>query len=131
MSALAICRAAARRAGAIGRGSSLCLLVYLALHLALGLLRGDHGLLTPDGHLAPVTAALTLSALVLRLALLFVLGPLLIYRLVAPRAAPASARTSSGCSSNGAAQGGEPSAQKKRESSRRAATSSTSDERVP
>lgn len=84
MSAQASGRAVAGHVWTASRGALLCLLAYLALHLVLRWRCSDHGLLTPDGHLDPVTAALTLSALVLRLALLFVLCPVAIYRLVAP-----------------------------------------------
>lgn len=58
------------------------LALYAALQLALAFTSGDHGLVTPEGRINLAFGALAVTALALRLAVLFVAVPSLAYALL-------------------------------------------------
>ena len=64
------------------RRSLALLVLYGVLRLVLASTSGEHGLLTPEGQVDLVAATLVLVVLQLRLALLFLILPAFIYRLV-------------------------------------------------
>ena len=65
------------------RKTTLALLVlYAALRVALTFTSGDHGLVTPEGRVDLAFGALAATVLTLRLAILFMIGPSLVYLLV-------------------------------------------------
>ncbi len=58
------------------------LFAYALLWVILTIASPNHGLVTPDGHLHVASAVLTGLTLILRLLVLFVVTPLLVYRLM-------------------------------------------------
>lgn len=74
--------ASLRRALATRKRSIGLLVLYAALRVAVTFTSGDHGLVTPEGRVDLAFGALAATALTLRLAILFLIGPSLVYLLV-------------------------------------------------
>jgi hypothetical protein len=71
-----LCAFAARR-------KTLALIaIYFILYLTLRWTSGDHGLVTPDGHIDLAFGALAAATLALRIVVLFALVPSLAYSLL-------------------------------------------------
>lgn len=71
------------RACAARRKTLALIAVYFILYLTLRWTSGNHGLVTPDGHIALAFGVLAAATLALRIVVLFVLVPSLTYSLLA------------------------------------------------
>jgi hypothetical protein len=76
-------RARLLRAFAARRKTLALMAMYFILYLALRWTSGDHGLVTPEGHIDLAFGTLVAATLALRVVVLFALVPSLAYSLLA------------------------------------------------